>query len=616
MCGIVGCISKEVSEAVLIRARDALVRRGPDDAGYFSDDSFGLKLGHRRLSIIDLSAAGHQPMCTPDGRYVVVFNGEIYNYLELREELKWDYSFRTATDTEVILAAFSKWKCGCVEKFNGMFAIALYDRNEKMLHCFRDRLGIKPFYYFADRRIFAFASEIKSLLALGFRFEANDSMVYDYLAHGHYDHTDETFFKGIKKLPAGFRMSVSMEKKLTVSKYWDLDEPTFDYDGVSYEGLQEQFKSLLEDSIRLRFRSDLPVGVNVSSGIDSTSLLFFAEKITKNPLNLFSICMPDRIYDEGPFIKRILNDEQKGRWHTSSIEPDEIFTMAETMNGIQDEPYGGIPTIAYAKLNQQAQENGVVVLLEGQGVDEILAGYSYFKVEYLRDLLRMRRFLELGRHCHFLWSSDVPGMDSFCSVFSSSQIETSIRSQDMTKQIAANVLSEDFIATFKSERQPLHINKFKSELLNAQYRDIRHTKLPRVLRFNDHITMHYSRELRVPYLDYRLVEFSFFLPDKYKIDLGVHKRILRDAMRSIVPKEINCNEKVAFGAIQTHWFRKYFKDEILNRLGSKIFRELPYFDHVAVLRMANRFFEGEGNNSFFIWQWLNLIMWFNRYMGV
>ncbi|MBU0671097.1 asparagine synthase (glutamine-hydrolyzing) [Patescibacteria group bacterium] len=614
MCGIIGCISNKVSEKDFISARDKMTNRGPDDAGHYFDEKRNVRLGHRRLSIIDLSPTGHQPMISNSGNYVIVFNGEVYNYLELKRELKGEYDFKTRTDTEVILAAYIRWGEDCVNKFNGMFAFAIYDIKSGKLFCVRDRFGVKPFYYYRDDNIFVFASEIKSILALGVGAAQNDKIIYDYLAFGYYDHSDETFFENIRSLPAGCNMRVGANRRITLKRYWDLNEPKIDYEKYTYGELQEKFKTLLEDSIRLRFRSDVPVGVNVSSGVDSTSLLFFSEKVTQSPLRLFSMCLPDEIFNECRFIKDVLNDNQKRRWYTSCLNPEEVFILAEQMNMIQDEPYGGIPTIAYTKLNEQAKNEGTVVLLEGQGVDEILAGYSYYRVEYLKDLFREKRYGNILNYARHLTRAGMPLIKSLYSVWSASRIETSVRSQDMTKQLALEALNKEFVDKFSKICQPLIVTKFKSDLLNAQYRDIMHTKLPRVLRFNDHATMHYSRELRVPYLDYRLVEFAFFLPNQYKIQPGRHKRLLRDAMKSINPEETNRKEKVAFGAVQTPWFRKYFEKEIMERLESDSFKFLPYFNHDIAMKKARAFFQGEGDNSFFIWQWLNLAMWFEKFI--
>lgn len=614
MCGIIGSISSDISRDQFIAARDTMIHRGPNDAGYFVDDISYTQLGHRRLSIIDLSSAGHQPMFSEDGRYVIVFNGEIYNYIELQKELEPFYSFRTHTDTEVLLASYVVWGESCVKRLNGMFAFAIYDQKKKELFCARDRFGEKPFYYILNKSLFAFASEIKGLLALGIDRKPNEEVVFDYLMHGLYDHTDDTFFAGIKKLPSGSFMRINREKTVSIERYWDLEEPTYVYQGKTYEQLQNQFLELLEDAIRIRFRSDVPVGINVSSGVDSTSLLFFSEKVTQTHPHLFSMCLPDEQYNECKFIDTILTSEQKKHWHTSFLQPEEVFPLAKKMNKIQDEPYGGIPTIAYLKLNEQARQQGVTVLLEGQGVDEMLAGYSYYRVEYLRDLIAGKKVKDIVQYAKHIQKPGSSLFPSLYSVLSASRIDTRERSQDMTKQGAVDTIAQVFKKQYDHTAGAHTPQKFASHLLNAQYRDIFYTKLPRVLRFNDHVTMSTSRELRLPYLDHRLVEFCFFLPHEYKIIPGRHKRMIRDAMASTIPEETHRKEKVAFGAVQTPWLRNYYKKEVGEYLESDLFTSLPYFNHALIRDKIDAFYSGAGNNSFFLWQWINLAMWFETYI--
>lgn len=607
MCGIIGCISNRIDREEFIRARDTLAHRGPDDAGYFQDEKAGLMLGHRRLSIIDLSVAGHQPMTSNCGRYTLVFNGEIYNYRELREELMSSYRFRTASDTEVILAAFSKWGSECVTRFNGMFAIALYDKQEGSLFCFRDHLGIKPFYYTLQPGMFAFASEIKGILALGVNRKANDAIIYDYLALGHYDHCEQTFFEGIMRLPAGCSMSVTVDMQVSISKYWDLEESKYDYASSSYLELQEKLRELLEDSIRLQLRSDVPVGVNISSGLDSSSLLFFAEQITSEPFLLFSMCYPGTKYDEGPFIKSVLRNDQVERWHKSSLSALEVPTLALKMNDVQDEPFGGIPLIAYLKMNALARDKQCTVLLEGQGVDEILAGYKYYIVEFARDAYRDNRIDDL-RMCESVLgglavNSKAVGIKELLG------FKTAARSQDMTLQLGSGIIAADFAREYEGRSDSFRVDRFDSDLMNAQYRDIRYTKLPRVLRFNDHVSMHYARELRVPYLDTRLVEFAFFLPAKYKMMPGHQKRILRDALSKVVPSQTRQREKFAFGAVQTPWLKIELRDWVMDTLRSGALKGMPYFNLSEIERQSAAFFDGDVDNSFFVWQLINMALW-------
>ena len=565
MCAIIGQAGGKLNKENFLKARDLMKKRGPDDSGEYFDEKNSVALGHRRLSILDLSLLGHQPMVSTDGRYVITFNGEIFNFVELKKELP-EYKFRSDSDTEVLLAAYIQWGPECLKKLNGQFAFAIYDALEKEIFCARDRLGIKPFYYSLDNGAFYFASEIKALLALGVKAKPNDRIIYEYLRYGFYDHDPKTFFDGIQRLEPG-HYAVWKNGTLKTSKYWDLA----DLESIQsqYENIEEKealsiFQDLVSDAIRLQFRSDVPVGLNLSSGLDSLSMLFFSEKLTGGKLRLFSAGLADSDYDEIQDLKNVLSPDQKNLLTTSLLKPEIVWKLADKLLNIQDEPYGGFSTINYFNLYDSTGIPGVSVLLEGQGMDEILAGYSYYGTR--KALANI--------------------------------------SQDSTKEGAPEVLRSTFAGQF-SDVEVSHSAPFKDALRNFQYRDIRYTKLPRVLRFNDHISLAYSKELRVPYLDHRLVEFCFFLPERLKIHGDKHKWLLRKAMQGVVPDTSKDKPKKFFGAFQTEWFRKYFKSEIMAVLQSPSFKNRQYWDADKARLVAEKFFAGEGDNSFFLWQWIN-----------
>lgn len=490
MCGIIGYAGKNIEKEQFESARDSLIHRGPDGFGAYYDLQKGVALGHRRLSIIDLSDAANQPMISNDGRYAIIFNGEIFNYPELKKELS-DYPFSSQGDTEVLLAAFIKWGKGCLNKLNGQFAFAIYDKQKGELFCARDHFGIKPFFYFFENGIFIFASEIKALFKLGLQKKPNDKMVNEYLKFGLYDHSDETFFQDIKSLSPGHFL-VFKEGKIKIEKYWDLaDIPEREFSGTREEA-EDRLRELIEDAVRLQLRSDVPVGFNLSSGLDSGVLYYFSKSIygaDGHNLHLFTARLPDGPFDEGALLEQRLTLDERVRWHTATLTPEKVDALAKELMVIEDQPYGGYPTIQYYNLYKEtAGVGGVKVLLEGQGMDELLAGYSHYG---------------------------------------------SLEKLD--------------------ERFP---KPFVSTLRNAQYRDIRYTKLPRVLRFNDHISMAFGKELRVPFLDRRLAEFCFLLPDRFKIENGKHKSILRSAMEKYLSSDIKQNPKIQFGAFQTVWLGK------------------------------------------------------------
>ncbi len=582
MCGIIGVAGNIPEKKIIEEARDSIRHRGPDDAGIYYAPEEGVSFGHRRLSIIDLTSAGHQPFHSNNDQYIVTFNGEIYNYLELKQELKDVYEFKTNTDTEVLLAAYQHWGEACLNKFNGMFSFAIWDREKKKLFCARDRVGIKPFYYTYNNDTIAFASEIKALIAMGVEKKINEGILFDYLRYGLYDHTDETFFEGVRVLPPGHYLIFS-GGKLEIKKYWDLADVKIQKD-ISEEEVEKTFRELLQNAIELRFRSDVKVGLNLSSGLDSNSLYHYALAVTNEDLHTFSMCLQSEEYNECSLIDETLSEDKKKFWHTCFLSRDSVLAGAEDMNEIQDQPFGGIPTISYKFLIELARDNGVTVLLEGQGVDEILAGYPYYAMEHKKDLLNDTK------------SGGSVGLG-----------------QDGTRLINEEILSEDFVNR-NAGRTLSFFKPFTSHLLNAQYRDIRYTKLPRVLRFNDHVTMHLGRELRVPFLDHRLIEFCFSLSEKYKIHNGTHKVLLRNIMDSVIPKKIQKKKKKVFGAIQTEWFKGSMKEKIYALLDSSSFKRRDYWNHDQLKKEVDKFFAGERNNSFFIWQCLNLEMWLQKYI--
>ncbi|MDP2676974.1 MAG: asparagine synthase (glutamine-hydrolyzing) [bacterium] len=613
MCAIIGYIGKPINKAIFEKARDAMAHRGPDDKGVYYDESCPCALGHRRLSILDLSQAGRQPMVSSDGRYVIVFNGEIFNYLELKKELS-SYSFHSQSDTEVLLAAFITWGEACLQKFNGQFAFAIYDTRTQELFCARDHLGIKPFFYTTKDGAFAFASEIKGLLALGVEAKPNNRMIYDYLALSMYDHTQETFFEHIMSLPAGHFLRYA-GGRIVIQSYWDLKNRDESISQSYKKGeAVERLQFLLQDALRLQFRSDVPVGLNLSSGIDSNALLYFSQHIYTHPLHLFTSCVADEGLNECALLEGRLLEDEKNRWHTDFLRHTDIAPLADEVLATQDQPYGGMPTIANYHMYRETQhQGGVKVILEGQGVDEILAGYSYYLPAYYRDAMRRRDFYVVWPYFKMM-RQDGAGWWQALSSLSSLLFTREGRSQDLSKESGTNIVSQALRREYEGEKRGKYAEPFSSSLLNAQYRDLTSTKLPRVLRFNDHASMAFSKELRVPFLDRRIVEFCFFAPPLLKIKTKYHKVLLRKAVQPYIPDSMKRNPKVGFGAFQTKWFRAYFKEFVYSIITSHAFQNRPYFDHDALQKQTDAFFAGDAPNSFFLWQAINLDMWFRRFI--
>lgn len=569
MCGIAGIFGQNWNR----RQLDAMVaiqhHRGPDSDGVYIDPDNTAGLGHNRLSIIDLSEAGRQPMPSANGRYWLVYNGEIYNYIELRRELQSEYDFRTGTDTEVLLAAYQRWGDDCLEHLVGMFAFAVWDEQERSLFAARDRFGVKPLYYYErpDGTLFL-ASEIKALRAAGVPWRPDSSAWAAYLAYGLYDQSERTFWEGIKALKPGHRMRWQAGP-LRFSCWYDLATRVApELDDRPVEAVQEEYSSLLADSVRLRFRSDVPLGINLSGGVDSSTLLGLVRAVQgpESEVKAFTFVTGDPLYDELPWVRQMLARTR----HPSvvcKLEPDEVPKLAESVQSYQDEPFGGLPTLAYAKLFECARAEGVIVLLDGQGLDEQWAGYDYYVAALNGGSV-----------------STVQGITE--------------------KPVSPECLTDEFRALAEPFEAPSH---FPDSLRNAQYRDARYTKIPRALRFNDRVSMRASTELREPFLDHRLFELALSQPPERKIANGTRKWMLRQIARRLLPDKIVEAPKRALQTPQREWLRGPLK----SWAGANIEKAIAAFGGAwlnsdLVRAKWQSYCEGKSDNSFYVWQWVSL----------
>lgn len=513
-------------------------------------------------------------MKSADGRYVIVFNGEIYNYQELAKQLK-QYPFKSNSDTEVVMAAYQQWGAQCLERFIGMFALAIWDLQEKILFCARDRFGVKPFYYHLNQDTFYFASEIKALHASAIKKEIDDQVWSTYLSDGLYDHSENTFWKNIKSLPAGSYL-VWKGSKVTISKWYELHKQVeTGWDQRIEEELIDEYLFLLKDSIRLRFRSDVPVAINLSGGLDSSILLGLVDEFKgpDNDLLAFTFATGDQRYDELPWVQSMIN-KTRHPLEICYLTAQEIPKLAQEITVAQDEPFGGVPTLAYSKIFKQARACGVIVLLDGQGFDEQWAGYDYYK--------------------NYLGSA-------------SSGEELRGPVQASTK----SVNSKDFLTTeFRSlSEKPDPVNYYNDPLRNVLHRDAFVTKIPRALRFNDRISMKYSTELREPFLDHRLFEFAFRVPNELKIRDGVHKYLLRKLADRVVPSTVSQAPKRPVQTPQREWLKddlQSWVQDCLTLVENKY--EGIWFKKGTIQQLWKQYQSGQFDNSFFIWQWISLAL--------
>tara|TARA_R110002073_G_scaffold128999_1_gene274983 strand:+ start:33316 stop:35007 length:1692 start_codon:yes stop_codon:yes gene_type:complete len=563
MCGIAGIVGKGADVEVLQRMLLAQKHRGPDNIGEFSAEN--IALGHNRLSIIDLSEEANQPFFDTKDRYTIIFNGEIYNYLELKNELNYD--FKTNSDTEVLLASYIQWGKECLNRLNGMFSFAIWDQEEKKLFAARDRFGVKPFYYQKNDQGFYFSSEIKALFAAGINKEPDKQAWANYFVFGSYGMPNETFWQDIQQLSGGHYLEFN-DDELKITKWYHFERAINLNIELSKDEIKRKYIELLEDSIKLRFRSDVPVGINLSGGIDSSTLLTFVNKgVSKERIEAFTFYTNNDYYDELPWVKSMVN-HTKNWLNEILLTPESIQNLAGEISDFQDEPYGGIPTIAYSQIFKKAREKGTIVLLDGQGMDEQWAGYDYYAKSD---------------------NANIQGVNK--------------------SPFRKNVLSEDLLALAV---KPEYSKPFDDHVLNLQYRDLFYTKIPRALRFNDRISMAYSTELREPFLDYRLVEFAFSLPLEYKIKENVHKYLLREIVSDILPNEVTYAPKRPLQTPQREWMAnelREFSENTINFIKESDFSN--WFQIDSLKEEWQKYLEGDQDSSFHLWQWYNFYLLMN-----
>ncbi len=569
MCGIVGILGDSWQDADLRSMVRSQRHRGPDGEGLYIDPTHKAGLGHNRLSIIDLSDACRQPMFSADGNLVVTYNGEIYNYLELRAELEGGYQFRTQSDTEVLLAAYQKWGTACLDKLIGMFAFVIWDEPKRCAFAARDRFGVKPFYYHQKTDgTLVFASEIKAIHAAGVPREPDEIAWATYLANGLYDHSERTFWKGIKCLPPGHFLEWKANST-SIRRWYDIaDRAGNEFDRRPENIVAEEYLALMRESVKFRFRSDVPVGINLSGGLDSSTLLGLVHDVqgADSDVKAFTFTTGNQNYDELSWVEQMLA-KTNHQLMDCRLTAKHVPALAEAVQYHQDEPFGGLPTLAYANVFRAAKENSVTVLLDGNGMDEQWAGYDYYNASV---------------------NGHVPSLVQGTA-------ERPVRPECLNPEFRK--LAEPFDTP----------NVFPDKLRNIQYRDARFTKIPRAMRFNDRISMQYSTELREPFLDHRMFELALRQPPERKIQNGVRKAMLRQISQRLVPNGVSEAPKRPMQTPQREWLR----GELNEWASEKIETALDGFacawlDRDAVRSAFADFSTGKGDNSFFIWQWITL----------
>lgn len=628
MCGIIGFLSSTETNSYLKNLNPAIFalrHRGPNDSGHESlvSGASTLVLGHTRLSVIDLSDAGHQPMHTSDNSFSIIFNGEIYNYKELRAELKGlGHNFISNSDTEVLLLAWTQWREKCLPKLNGMFAFAIYDRSQNILTCVRDRFGIKPFFYTSENRNFLFASELPALKLLKLeKAKLNQQRSYDYLVHGDYDSQEATFVQDIQQLMPGHLISIDLNSQKTSSPtpWWT---PIVEQSSnISFSDAADELRERFLSSIQIHLRSDVPLGAALSGGVDSSAVVCAMRKVEPDAeINTFSYIARNTAVSEECWVD-IINAHVKAKAHKVLVSPNELALDLDDMIRSQGEPFGSTSIYAQYRVFKLAQENGITVTLDGQGADEMLAGYNGYPSKRIKSLLDQRQFLDALRFTRE-WAK-WPDRDlkhclkSVAAEYVSGSIYSLLRQSSGMhlgpKWINTNILREQGVSiAFPNQKSPYDIagRRLASELAFSLSR----RGLQSLLRHGDRNSMRFSIESRVPFLNSDITEFLLSLPEEYLIsNQGETKSVFRAAMRGIVPDAIlDRRDKVGFSTPEQVWLT-HLSDQIREWLSVDI--GLPFLDQEEIRHEFEKILSGKAPFSWQVWRWINFIRWHQIFFG-
>ncbi len=557
---------------------DSLAHRGPDGEGFWINKRKNVGFAHRRLSIIDLSNAAAQPMHYAQ-RYTIVYNGEIYNYIELRKELKKaGYHFSSGSDTEVILAAYDCYKEKCIQYFDGMFSFSIWDELEQTLFAARDRFGEKPFYYYSEKNLFAFASEMKALWAAGIPKKTEEKMLLNYITLGYVQNPADkaqTFFKDIYSLPpAHYLIFTASNAHIKIENYWDIDKQA--QIKISEEEAIDKLDKLFSLSIFRRLRSDVPVGASLSGGLDSSSIVYYLKQQLRNASSqykTFSAIFPGFENDESKYIEQVstrFNVES----HTVIPNPIQLIEDFEKLSWHQEEPFPSSSIYAQYKVFELAKTQNIKVLLDGQGADEILAGYHKYVHWYLQEMVSRYKFTGSKKEKLLLQKNNVNfrwNVKNIMAAFLPSHASIALEKKEYLRIIHHGEVSKDLLACLKGrEWEGIH-KPVVTKLNDILYFSTMQHGLQELLRYSDRNAMAHGREVRLPFLNAELVQFIFSLPSKYKISNGYTKSILRKLMDDKLPQNIVWRtDKIGYEPPQKLWMENQAMKDYVHEAKNKL----------------------------------------------
>lgn len=626
MCGICGFVSKQrITLEQLKTMNDTMYHRGPNDSGeeiYPAGEGYTVGLAQRRLSILDLSKLGHQPMHSKNKRVSVVYNGEIYNFLELKKELP-DYDFESNCDTEVIIAAYLKWGISCIDKFNGMFAIALYDKEKEELYLVRDRIGKKPLYYWLQDGNIVFSSELKPIMGCpGFERKIRKEVISRYLYH-QYINAPDTIFENVYKLEPGMVLHFSNGKSDS-HKYWNVKEIYQNQKAnpvTEYAQAKAELKKLLKKSVAMRMISDVPLGTFLSGGYDSSLVTAIAQEHSDIPVKTYSIGFKEEKFNEAKYAKEVA--DYLGTDHTEYyIDEAEMFDLVKSIPEYYDEPFADssqIPSMLVAALAKR----DVTVVLSGDGGDEFFCGYNaYDKVGQAQKLDILGQMVY--NVCH------IPGLKN-ANLLDKMPFKVRIVAANREKEIKTQFGSDSYLKTaysmVKGEQIPIQYF-WESSYGERNWQERRmlldmDTYLPGdILCKVDRACMKYSLEGRCPILDKDVMEYSYRLPHSFKYGNHIKKRILKDIAYDYIPKELLDRPKVGFGVPLDKWLRGPLRDQLLDMGNHDYLVKQDIFDADFVCKMMQTYMEhGDAgpatgaNYSKMMWSYFVFQQWYETFIN-
>ncbi len=631
MCGIAGLISKNKSVSVnetVFAMSQAIKHRGPDGEGFaffsasantpaFSNETpqvniesnqfkfnpsvalndintdYNIALAHRRLSIIDLSESGHQPMCDTSGEYWITFNGEVYNYIELREELKSKgHHFVTQTDTEVVIAAYKEWGANCLARFNGMFAFAIFDKKNSTVFCARDRVGVKPFYFVNTNDMFAFASEYKAFIKSDIiKFEINEQQQFDYLVNANLETDAQSLFKHIEELkPSHYLVYHLNEHQYTIKPYYTISSIV--NNTLTDSELVAKIEEKVVNAIKLRLRSDVEVGSCLSGGLDSSIIAGVIHHLQpQSNLKLFTAVFPNEKFDESHYAQ-VVSKSINANWQTVSPTADDFFKDIETLNYYQDLPVWSTSTYSQHRVMKLAADSGIKVVLDGQGADELFGGYAHHYYSYWKQNLGIHTFSQIK--------------ESEATIYKPFQL---FFKQQLKSIFNLSANYSDYFSNSKKQFGKSTHFPFSNNL-NEELKKDYNGKLKSFLKCEDRCSMAFGIESRVPFADdVELVDFLFSIDGNKKIKNGISKYLLREATKAYIPKKIyERRDKVGFETPLKQWFIEY-QEQVIDTIEAQL-------DFVNNSFLKNNYKSILETKAPFILRLYSLAVWKKVYMDV